>query len=175
SGDLMALSQTVRSILPHTKIFASGDLDEWEIDRLKASGATIDGYGLGTKLVTGTPVNGVYKLVEIKGIPTIKQSSQKITYPGRKQIFRHIIEGKIQGDRLGLIEDTAQDHERSLLRLMMHSGKSTLPPDSIGVIRQRTEASIASLPPQTRQLRDGYPVPIRISDGLEQLRQSLLR
>jgi nicotinate phosphoribosyltransferase len=175
SGDLMALSNTVRSILPNTKIFASGDLDEWEIDRLKTSGATIDGYGLGTKLVTGEPVNGVYKLVEIKGIPTIKQSSQKMTYPGKKQIFRRIIKGQIQGDRLGLMDDTAHDYERSLLRLMMHLGQSVLPPESTGTIRQRTEASIASLPPETRQLRNGQPITVRISYGLEQLRQSLLR
>ncbi|MGK7933144.1 MAG: nicotinate phosphoribosyltransferase [Microcystaceae cyanobacterium] len=175
SGDLMALSKTVRSILPNTKIFASGDLDEWEIDRLKASGAKIDGYGLGTKLVTGNPVNGVYKLVEIKGIPTIKQSSQKMTYPGKKQIFRRIIKGRIQGDRLGLIDDTAHEHERPLLRLMMHLGQPVLQKESIGTIRQRTETSVASLPPETRKLRDGQPMTVRISYGLEQLRQSLLR
>jgi len=46
SGDLVALSQQVRSLLP--PIFASGDLDEWKIAKLKAAGAPIDGYGLGT-------------------------------------------------------------------------------------------------------------------------------
>ena len=65
SGDLVELSQQVHSYLPETKIFVSGDLDEWEITRLKRQGAIIDGYGIGTKLVTGSPVNGVYKLVEI--------------------------------------------------------------------------------------------------------------
>lgn len=88
SGDLVTLSEQVRSLLPNVSIFASGDLDEWKIAKLKAAGACIDGYGVGTQLVTGTPVNGVYKLVEIDGIAVMKQSSGKMTYPGRKQIFR---------------------------------------------------------------------------------------
>jgi nicotinate phosphoribosyltransferase len=90
SGDLVTLSQKVRSLLPHATIFASGDLDEYEIARLKSAGACIDGYGLGTRLVTGTPVNGVYKLVEIDGIATMKQANNKATYPGRKQIYRQL-------------------------------------------------------------------------------------
>ncbi|MEO1673260.1 MAG: nicotinate phosphoribosyltransferase, partial [Cyanobacteria bacterium J06631_2] len=56
SGDLVELSQQVHSCLPETKIFVSGDLDEWEIARLKQEGAVLDGYGIGTKLVTGVPV-----------------------------------------------------------------------------------------------------------------------
>ncbi|HEY9664538.1 MAG TPA: nicotinate phosphoribosyltransferase, partial [Allocoleopsis sp.] len=51
SGDLVSLSQKVRQLLPDVLIVASGDLDEYEIVRLKAAGAEIDGYGLGTKLV----------------------------------------------------------------------------------------------------------------------------
>jgi hypothetical protein len=73
SGDLVTLSQQVRSLLPGVPIFASGDLDEYQIAELKAAGACIDGYGLGTQLVTGSPVNGVYKLVEIDSIPVMKE------------------------------------------------------------------------------------------------------
>jgi len=40
SGDLVALSQQVRSLLP-VSIFASGDLDEWKIAKLKAAGALL--------------------------------------------------------------------------------------------------------------------------------------
>lgn len=76
SGDLVSLSKQVRSLLPNISIFASGDLDEWEISRLKQEGAEIDSYGLGTKLVTGQPVNGVYKLVDIDGIPVMKESNR---------------------------------------------------------------------------------------------------
>ena len=59
SGDLVKLSKMVRSLLPRTQIFASGDLNAKEIARLNAEGAILDGYGIGTKLVTGNPVNGV--------------------------------------------------------------------------------------------------------------------
>jgi nicotinate phosphoribosyltransferase len=67
SGDLAVLSREVRSILPGVPIFASGDLDDREIANLKNSGACIDGYGLGTKLVSGSPVNGVYKWWKLTG------------------------------------------------------------------------------------------------------------
>ena len=110
SGDLVTQSQQVRSLLPDVFIFASGDLDEYEIDRLQTAGADIQGYGLGTKLVTGAPVNGVYKLVEIDGIPVMKGSSGKATYPGRKQIFRRFEQGLLTGDRLGLISETPDSH-----------------------------------------------------------------
>jgi nicotinate phosphoribosyltransferase len=43
SVDIAALPKKVRSPLPEAAIFASGDIDEAEILRLKALGATIDG------------------------------------------------------------------------------------------------------------------------------------
>ncbi|BAZ30658.1 putative nicotinate phosphoribosyltransferase [Cylindrospermum sp. NIES-4074] len=168
SGDLVALSKKVRSLLPHVSIFASGDLDEWEIARLKAEDAPIDGYGLGTKLVTGVPVNGVYKLVDIDGIPVMKQSSGKITYPGRKQIFRSFAGGTVQTDRLGLVGESPVD-EQPLLQLVVKEGKSVQPPETLTTIRQRTAASVASLPQETRRLHQPVSVKVEISVGLRDL------
>lgn len=167
SGDLVKLSQQVRSLLPGVSIFASGDLDEWEIDRLKREGACIDGYGLGTKLVTGSPVNGVYKLVEIDGIPTMKQSNNKITYPGRKQIFRRIEKGEVVSDRLGLMTENSAG-EQPLLQLVFCNGKR-LETESLEKIRDRTTTSVASLPTDTRQLDNPTPPPVKISDPLTKL------
>ncbi|MFN6069532.1 MAG: nicotinate phosphoribosyltransferase, partial [Pseudanabaena sp.] len=99
SGDIAAVSKEVKALLPHAAIFASGDIDETEILRLKALGAPIDGYGIGTKLVTGVPVNGVYKLVEIDNIPVSKKSSGKQSIAGRKQIWRSLENGVVKGDR----------------------------------------------------------------------------
>lgn len=101
SGDLVALAQAVRRLLPNIQIWASGDLDETAVAALMAQGASLDGFGIGTKLVTGTPVNGVYKLVDIAGQPTLKCSQDKATYPGRKQVFR-----SAQGDRLALATES---------------------------------------------------------------------
>ncbi|MDZ8185965.1 MAG: nicotinate phosphoribosyltransferase [Nostoc sp. ChiSLP02] len=170
SGDLASLSQQVRSLLPGVPIFASGDLDEYEIARLKAAGAEIDGYGLGTRLVTGSPVNGVYKLVDIDGIPVMKQSSGKITYPGRKQIFRSSIGGKLKADRLGLLGESFLE-EQPLLQLVMQEGKQLQPSETLETIRQRTAASVASLPEQTRRLHSPVAVEVEISSALQQLTQ----
>lgn len=169
SGDLVNLSQQVRSLLPGVTIFASGDLDEWEIARLKAADAEIDGYGLGTKLVTGTPVNGVYKLVEIDGIPVMKKSSGKATYPGRKQIFRSFAKNQIKTDRLGLITENPLATEKSLLQLVVKEGQRLQAPETLAAIRQRTAASVASLPEKTRHLDHPIPLTVEISPTLAKL------
>ncbi|AFY49792.1 putative nicotinate phosphoribosyltransferase [Nostoc sp. PCC 7524] len=169
SGDLVILSQRVRSLLPGVTIFASGDLDEWEIARLKAADAEIDGYGLGTKLVTGTPVNGVYKLVEIDGIPVMKKSSGKVTYPGRKQIFRSFAGSQVKADRLGLITETPLPTEQPLLQLVVKEGQRLQPPETLAAIRQRTATSVASLPEKTRQLDHPIALTVEISHTLAEL------
>ncbi|RCJ37028.1 nicotinate phosphoribosyltransferase [Nostoc minutum NIES-26] len=168
SGDLITLSKQVRSLLPGVSIFASGDLDEWEIARLKAAGAEIDGYGLGTRLVTGSPVNGVYKLVDIDGIPVMKKSSGKLTYPGRKQIFRSFAGGKVKADRLGLVTESPLN-EQALLQVVMKQGERVQPPETLAAIRQRTAASVASLPEQTLRLDSPVSVQVEISAALQAL------
>lgn len=172
SGDLVELSQQIYSYLPETSIFASGDLDEWEIERLQQQGAVINGYGIGTKLVTGAPVNGVYKLVEIDRIPTMKESNNKLTYPGSKQIFRTVVDGKIKSDRLGLKDEEAKDNEQSLLQIVMQNGESK-PTPNLKQIKQRTAASMASIPDTVRQITNPDTFPVEISPALETLRQSV--
>ncbi len=169
SGDLISLSKQVRSILPGVEIFASGDLDEWEIAKLRAANAPIDSYGLGTKLVTGSPVNGVYKLVEIEGIPTMKKSPGKMTYPGRKQIFREFKQGKFDRDTLGLT--TEGD---GLLQLVMAEGKRLQPDDELAVIRQRADLNVSSLPAELCDINYDRTDRVDISPALEQLVQKLV-
>jgi nicotinate phosphoribosyltransferase len=146
SGDLVELSQQVRSILPGVPITASGDLDEYRIAELRAAGAVIDHYGLGTQLVTGKPVNGVYKLVEIEGRGVMKEANGKFTYPGRKQIFRKMEQGIYQGDRLGLADETPESSETPMLQLVMQNGKLLAQPESLKTIADRTRNSVISLP-----------------------------
>lgn len=174
SGDLVELSQKVRQLLPETKIFASGDLDEYEIDRLQKADACIDGYGIGTRLVTGSPVNGVYKLVEIDGRPTMKRSSQKATYPGNKQIFRHRDNGIVTGDRLGLAIESPEEGEIPLLERVMKDGKRLFPNVNLETIQKRARSSVRELPPIARQLDNPAPLPVTISKPLQTLHDSLL-
>ncbi len=102
SGDLAYLSRTARKMLddagfPKAKICASGDLDEEVIWDLKAQGACIDIWGVGTKMITSADnpaLGGVYKMSAeiVDGVvyPRIKISENpvKITNPGIKTLYR---------------------------------------------------------------------------------------
>jgi nicotinate phosphoribosyltransferase len=164
SGDLVTLSQKVRSLLPEVKIIASGDLDEGEIQRLLEAGACIDSYGIGTKLVSGEPVNGVYKLVEIEGQPVMKRSSGKKTYPGRKQIFRSGSQS-----RLGLADETALPGEVPQMRCVMRAGRRLTSVEPLEAIAQRTTQSVAALPAATRNITHPQPIVPHLSDALQAL------
>lgn len=166
SGNLVELSQKVRSLLPGVPITASGDLDEFEIWRLQAGAACIDSYGIGTKLVTGTPVNGVYKLVEIDNIPVSKKSSGKQTYPGRKQVFRNQEAGKIISDRLSLATEMPKPGEQALLELVIEQGNVVKPTPSLNAIANRTRASVTGLPNTCRDIHDPHSIAVTISDEL---------
>lgn len=77
----------------YTIVFASNDINEKSIHDLNDKDHEIDGFGIGTNLVTcqAQPALGmVYKLVEIHGVPRIKLSEEKekITIPGKKKVFR---------------------------------------------------------------------------------------
>jgi len=128
SGDLAYLSKKARKMLdeagfPNAKIFASNDLDEQSIWDLKAQGAKIDLWGVGTKLITSNDfpaLGGVYKLAaeEVNGkwIPRIKISENpaKITTPGCKQVHRLYDEsGKAMADLI-MLDDEVLDETKPL-------------------------------------------------------------
>lgn len=129
SGDLAYLSKEARKMLDEAgytdaKIYASNDLDEQTIMNLKAQGAKIDAWGVGTKLITAydqPALGAVYKLIAIedengKMVDTIKISSnpEKITTPGLKRVFRIInkTNGKAEGDYIAMENEEPQQEER---------------------------------------------------------------
>ena len=132
SGDLAYLSKKVRKMLDDAGfsdavISASNDLDEFLIDSLKAQGATITSWGVGTNLITSKDwpaFGGVYKLAAVMGddgrfIPKIKlsENTEKVTNPGNKKIYR-IYEketGKIKADLICLEDETFSEDEMILL------------------------------------------------------------
>ncbi|NEQ41667.1 MAG: nicotinate phosphoribosyltransferase [Okeania sp. SIO3I5] len=182
SGDLVKLSQEVRSLLPEVTIFASGDIDEWEIARLQRENACIDGYGIGTKLVTGVPVNGVYKLVEIDGIPVMKNATGKVSYPGKKQIYRYQENGQLKQDYLGLMDEDVSNQTEpqtdSFIKLMtqvVQNGEILQKSENLEAIAKRTAISVASLPPEVRSLENPILPPMKISHKLQELTQKTQR
>src|SRR5690606_17665962 len=98
SGDLADLARSVRRILDagglgDVTIFASGGLDETELQAFVRAGAPIDGYGIGTSLTTSSDAPALdcaYKLQEYAGVPRRKLSAGKATWPGRKQVWRSV-------------------------------------------------------------------------------------
>jgi nicotinate phosphoribosyltransferase len=129
SGDMAYLSKRAREMLdeagfPEARIVASNDLDEYTIMNLKAQGAKIDTWGIGTKLITGydqPALGAVYKLVSIenedgKMTDTIKISSnaEKVSTPGLKNVYRIInrTSGKSEGDYITLEEEKPQEQDR---------------------------------------------------------------
>lgn len=181
SGDLAADSIWLRRRLDEAgwndvEVFASGDLDEDKIEALLASGAQIDGFGVGTALATSAdaPTLGViYKLVALerggKVHNAAKFSDAKVTYPGRKQVFRFCdTKGEFTEDVIAL-EDEQFAHAEPLLAPVMRDGKRILPATDLGEARKRCLAGLERLPEGVRSLVAAASYAARYSAGLEAL------
>ena len=196
SGDLLALSKAVRKIfdeagLTEVQIFASNDLDEFQIDQLLAAGAPIDGFGVGTRLTTGANFNpltgeggpsalpGVYKHVErIEGkeaVSTMKFSEDtgKSTLPGRKQLHRSCdADGNYVKDVISLWGEDLQESE-SLLVPVVRKGELVYSfPDS-AEMQVKARAELAKLPEPYKRLTEAEKYPVVLSPGLENLLEQL--
>ena len=129
SGDISFLSKEARRMLdeagfPEAKVIVSNDLDEYTILNLKAQGARVDVWGIGTKLITAydqPALGAVYKIVSIENDAgemedTIKISSttEKVTTPGRKKLFRIIDRenGKAEGDYITMHDEDPASEKR---------------------------------------------------------------
>jgi nicotinate phosphoribosyltransferase len=172
SGDLGELAGQTRKILdeaglPHVRIFASGGLDELEVHRLVQDGAPIDAFGIGTRMgvsADAPSLDSAYKLVEYDGRPMIKLSSQKVTAPGRKQVFRGP-----DGDTLGLREEPLPPNTEPLLVPVMSDGKRTGPHRTLDTARALFRADLERLPEGARRIEKPKPVEPRTSESLSRL------
>ncbi|PWI59034.1 nicotinate phosphoribosyltransferase [Sulfoacidibacillus thermotolerans] len=137
SGDLAYLSKAARKLLDEagfqqTQIIASDDLDEDTIRDLMVQGAKIDGFGVGTALITakGCPaLGGVYKLAaeekDGRFIPRIKVSENplKVTNPGKKKVIRFYVGNKASADLIMLDEEAIPQGEPVTLFDPVHTYK----------------------------------------------------
>ncbi len=129
SGDIAFLSKEARRMLDEAgfkdaKIIVSNDLDEYTILNLKAQGAKVDSWGIGTKLITAydqPALGAVYKLVSIENESgemedTIKitANAEKVSTPGLKKVYRIINRenGKAEGDYIVMADENPQEEER---------------------------------------------------------------
>lgn len=189
-GNLAADTGYVRAVLDgaglgSVEILVSGDLDEFSIAELEASGAPIDGYGVGTSIgvgagaeehgVGGGALGGVYKLVEYRdehgvSIPKVKVAGAKSTWPGRKQVYRY---GVFERDLIALMEEKRDVGSVPLLQPVLRGGRlvaASMPSleDIYAFARQQREA----LPEIYRSTKDASAYPVHFSTALRRLRDT---
>lgn len=185
SGDRYKLSRQVRQILDKagmkdTKIFVSGDLNEYVLDKLTVLRPPIDFFGVGTDLVTSRDdpaLPGIYKLVSItrdgKTTYRVKTSKGKQTMPGAKQVHRRYRHGKIREDVIMLEDEKPTTETKSLLINIMNGGHVVADLPSLDRIREKARMEIASLPGKYKSLYGTVKPPVCLSPQLAQLTRSL--
>lgn len=186
SGDRYELSVEVRRILDEaglkkTRIFVSGDLNEYILQDLVSRKAPIDSFGVGTELVTSRDdpaLSGIYKLVALQRngetIYRVKTSAGKRTIPGAKQIYRSYTKsGEIQEDMLSLEDEPAPSNSEPLLVPVMKRGKRVSESVEISKSQERARNQVASLPARYKVLDGSQNPPVKLSPRLQQLTNSL--
>lgn len=177
SGNLAQQAKKVRQILDQgglkdVRIFVSGDLDEYALERLERQKAPIDGYGIGTRLTTAadTPfLECAYKLQSYAGRATCKLSPGKSTLPGIKQVYRQYnATGTLKKDRVTLADDPSEGEP--LLQPVMRGGKRLQPLSPLDQIRAYTCEQLGRLPTKLLKLKGNAKEPVSISAKLKKLK-----
>jgi nicotinate phosphoribosyltransferase len=174
SGDLAAMSRKVRDILDaggltDVIILVSGGVDEDFIAKVVAADAPIDGFGVGASLDASSdaPVlDCAYKIQEYRGKPRRKLSEGKVTWPGRKQIWREVKNGRMFGDIVSV--ETDQQPGEPLVVQVMKDGKRIKPAETLAAIRARAASELSRLPDALQKLEPAQ-YPVAIADALEAL------
>jgi nicotinate phosphoribosyltransferase len=187
SGDIVCWSKVARRMLDkaglkYVKIFASGNLDESAIQELLRKGAPVDNFGVGTKMGVSADapfLDVIYKISEVTDeegnfLPTMKLSEGKITYPGRKQVFRIQDKGgRFVKDILGL--ESEKISGRLLLVKVVDKGRIVYKSPSLEAIRRSVQKNLSRFNPAMQEAFSGYRYPVAISKGLGRLRSALSR
>ncbi|GAA1393517.1 nicotinate phosphoribosyltransferase [Luteococcus peritonei] len=181
SGDHAIVARQMRDLLDdlgatETKIIVTSDLDEWQIAALR--GAPVDGYGVGTSVVTGSghPTCGfVYKLVSRANsddpaaelYPVAKKSTNKSTVGGRKFALRRLDDnGTASAEIIGIGEIPKGDaNDRELMVQLVRDGQ-VVGREELQASRERHERSRAELPVAALRVSKGEPaIPTIILDS----------
>ncbi|MFF5113402.1 nicotinate phosphoribosyltransferase [Streptosporangium sp. NPDC000509] len=166
SGDLGQVAHEVREQLDaldahKTRIIVTGDLDEYAIAALAA--APVDGYGVGTSLVTGSgsPTAAlVYKLVareDAEGVmrPVAKKSVGKPSRGGRKEAFRELDAEGTAAAEVVTVSGEHPSNARPLQVPLVREGE-VVGREKLEESRARHREAVAELPSNAYQLSRGY-------------------
>lgn len=168
SGDLAGLAFEARRMLDEAglegvEIFASGGLDEYEVDRIVRAGAPITGFGVGTGMGVSSDAPSVdiaYKLTSYAGRGRLKLSPGKPILPGRKQVFRIEEDGMAAGDVVARAGEDL-DGRRLLSPVMQGGGRLPAGRADLDAARARARSEIDRLPDRIRALESADP-PYRV-------------
>lgn len=176
SGDLAAEAGDCRRLLDasglsHTRIMASGGLDEYRIDELVRSGAPVDGFGVGTAIGVANDSPAIelaYKLTAYQGEPRMKKSTGKRSWPCPKQVFRRVdAQGRLAGDLIAEERETADGEP--LLQPVMADGRVL--DGAIGALEAQVDyarEAVAALPEAQRSLQPAWEdYPVAFSESLK--------
>lgn len=166
SGDLAYFSIEARKLLDaagfqDTSIIASNDLDENIISSLKEQGATINVWGVGTKLVTAydqPALGAVYKLTAVRNELNewdykVKLSEQtlKVSTPGIQQVRRYFNEAGFVADMIYDTESTPNEEISVMIDPMDYTKRqkmnNTQPYEDLLVPIFRKGQLVYTLPP----------------------------
>jgi nicotinate phosphoribosyltransferase len=180
SGDLAAMARKVRVILDNgglkdVIILVSGGINEDVLQTITAAKAPIDGYGIGVNLdasIDAPSLDCAYKLQEYAGTPRRKLSEGKVTWPGRKQVWRsYDTDGRMRGDVLTLENDIQTGD--ALIVPVMRSGKRVASAPTLAQIREHTTRELARLPEPLRKLETGTDYLVTISEKLKAVAEQI--
>ncbi len=182
SGDLIEHAKRVREILDKNGcdkviIVASSDLNEYKIKEMIDKNTPIDAFGVGTELATSRDdptISGVYKIIEYNNIPKIKFSEEKITYPGKKQVYRiYDKNGMFKEDLLSLENELIPPNAEPLLIPVMKNGKILSKIPNINEIQNFYLDNIKKLPDFYKKLEKIVVPNVKVSKKLQQLTDTL--
>ena len=187
SGDLAETSKKIRKILDdnglgYVKIFVSGDLDEFKITQLLNDGAKIDSFGVGTKMGTSADrpyLDVIYKLCETMTAdgsfsPIMKLSKDKVTLPGRKQVYRFKdADGSFKKDVIALADESVTGEP--LLVKVMEKGRLTYRLPTLEQIRTAASQNLSKLPEEYQALTNAPAYPVELSQKLQNLIETTKR
>jgi nicotinate phosphoribosyltransferase len=183
SGDIGSLAKGVRRILDQVglefvRIFASGAMDEYKIDRLLSEGAPIDAFGVGTKMGVSADapwLDIAYKLVKYDGRPVMKLSTGKVTLVEEKEVFRlRDGSGKFTGDVIAVRgEEPPELKAEPLLETLMVSGRPATPPPTLQQAREAFLRDFAALDPAHKALYEPTPYLVALSTGLREVQEKV--
>lgn len=203
SGDLAYFSKKARKMLDdagldYVKIAVSNQLDEYLIKSLNEQGAPIDFFGVGTNLITGrsdAALDGVYKISQIKDMPTIKLSEDisKVTLPGIKKIYRYFNgEGKFYADCIALNDEDEIElmihpfdiykkcslkelKREEILQQVVKNGEIIIEKKSVNEIASYSDFRFSQLPDEHKRFEFPHIYKVGISSKLLELRDNLIR